>query len=200
MKRSAPSAQRNRDPILAVLRDVLPPTGTVLEVACGSGEHAVHFAAAFPALTWVPSDLDPAARASTDAWAAEAGLANLHPAIAVDVGAPHAGWPGPVELAAIVAINLVHIAPWSVAVGLFDGAAARLAPGGVLVTYGPYRFAGGFTAPSNAAFDADLQRRNPAWGVRDVEALEALGAARGLTCAAPIALPANNHALVFRRQ
>ena len=198
MKRFAPSAQRNRGPILEVLRTVLPTEGSVLEVACGSGEHAVHFAAAFPALTWWPSDLDEAARASTDAWAAEAGLANLRPAIAVDVGAPSATWPVPRELAAIVAINLVHIAPWSVAVGLFDGGAARLAPDGVLVTYGPYRFADGVIAPSNAAFDADLRRRDPAWGVRDHAALVELGAARGLTCAAPIALPANNHALVFR--
>ena len=199
MKRFAPSAQRNREPILEVLRAVMPARGTVLEVACGSGEHAVHFAAAFPALTWLPSDPDPAARASTNAWAAEANLANVQAAIAVDVGASSATWPVPAELAAIVAINLVHIAPWSVAVGLFDGAAARLAHDGVLVMYGPYRFANGVIAPSNAAFDADLRRRDPAWGVRELDALVELGNDRGLTCDAPIALPANNHALVFRR-
>jgi SAM-dependent methyltransferase len=202
VKRSAPSALRNREPILAELRTILPARGAVLELACGSGEHATYFAAALPGLTWQPTDVDPDALTSTNAHRAELGDAapNLRPAVHLDARAP--AWPvaealGP--LAAIVAINVIHISPWSATEGLVAGAARHLTPDGALVTYGPYRFGGAFTAPSNAAFDESLRARDPAWGVRDVDDLDALAAAHGLVRRATIALPANNHLLVFRR-
>lgn len=195
-RRVAPAAARNRDPILAVLRGVLPASGLVLEVASGSGEHVVHFAAALPGLTFQPSDPDPGARASIDAWAAEAGLDTIRPAVALDAAAP--GWP--VAAAdAVLCINMVHIAPWAATEGLMRGAAAILPPGAPLVLYGPYRRDGAHTAPSNAAFDADLRARNPAWGIRDLEAVAELAAAQGFRAPAVTPMPANNLTLVFRR-
>lgn len=195
MKRSAPSALRNRAPILEVLDEVLPGRGLVLEIASGTGEHAAHFAAARPDLTWQPSDPDPDNRASIAAWRDEAALPNLRPPLALDVTAP---WPVDAA-AAIVCINMIHIAPWEAALALFAGAARVLPAGGPLVTYGPYRFGGVFTAPSNAAFDADLRGRDPRWGVRDVSDLEAAAAAVGLALIGTFGLPANNHAIVWRR-
>lgn len=207
MQRHSPAADRNRDPILAVLERVLPPRGLVLELASGTGQHVVHFAAARPDLVWQPSDPSDDARASIAAYVEASGLANVHPPIALDV--EHEPWPlpvpwppdahGPDALVAILAINLVHIAPWSAALALFAGAGARLPPGGVLFLYGPYRIAGA-TAPSNEAFDADLRRRDPAWGVRDLEALAAAAAPHGLALDETVALPANNHAVVFRKR
>ena len=149
----APAAARNREPILGVLRPHLPERGLVLEIASGSGEHSVHFAAASgPNLIFQPSDPDPGARASIDAWAAALGLSNVRPAIALDAAAPD--WP--VERAdVVICINMIHNAPWEAAVGLMRGAGRILAPAGVLFLYGPYRREGGHTAPSNAAFDAD---------------------------------------------
>lgn len=198
MQQHSPAAERNRDPILAVLARVLPAHGLVLELASGTGQHVVHFAAALPALVWQPSDPSPDARASIAAYVDAAALPNVRAPIALDVLAEP--WPVPADppLAALLAINLVHIAPWSAALALFAGAGARLPPGGVLVLYGPYRIAGA-TAPSNEAFDADLRGRDPAWGVRDLEALVAAAAPHGLTLDEAVALPANNHALVFRR-
>jgi len=190
----SPAADRNRDPILAVLARVLPTSGVVLELASGTGQHAAHVAAALPGLTWQPSDPDAAARASIAASTAH--LPNVRPPLALDALAP---WPLDAPIVAMVAINLVHIAPWAVALAVFAGAGARLPLGGVLVLYGPYRI-GGVTAPSNDAFDADLQRRNPAWGVRDLEALVDAAARHGLALAETLALPANNHALVFRKR
>lgn len=193
-RRSAPAAGRNRDPILDVLRRHLPATGLVLELASGTGEHVVHFAAALPGLTFQPSDPDPAARASIDAWAA--GAANIRPTLALDAAAP--GWP--VTAAdAVVCINMIHIAPWSATEGLMRGAAAILPTGAPLILYGPYRRGGAHTAPSNAAFDADLRARNPAWGVRDLEAVAALAAAQGFAPPEVVEMPANNLVLVFRR-
>lgn len=194
VRRFAPAAARNRDPILAVLHDVLPDHGVVLEIASGTGEHAVHFAAAFPALTFQPSDPDADARASIDAWAA--GVANIRPALALDASA--SSWP--VDAAdAVLCINMIHIAPWSACEGLMRGAAAILPPGAPLVLYGPYRRAGRHTAPSNAAFDADLRARNPAWGVRDLEDVAALAAASGFGPPQVTEMPANNLVVVFRR-
>ena len=191
MKRFAPATERNREPIREVLARVLPATGTVLELASGSGEHAVAFARAFPALTWQPSDADPAALASVAAWRAESELPNLAAPIALDVcGA----WP---ELRpdAIVCINMVHISPWEAAVALFAQAGRILA--GPLYLYGPYRFAGA-TAPSNEEFDRSLRARDPRWGVRDVDDLVALAHANDLALVETVAMPANNHSLVFR--
>src|SRR5215207_7320938 len=192
---TSPSVARNREPILAVLRRVLPARGIVLEIASGTGEHAMHFAAALPELTWQPTDRDPEARRSIAARRAAAVLPNLLSPLELDAAAP--SWP--VERAdAIVAINMIHIAPWSAAEGLMAGAARLLAPGGILYLYGPYQENGRHTAPSNAAFDASLRARDPEWGVRDVGAVAELAARHGLALAERVAMPANNLSLVFR--
>jgi SAM-dependent methyltransferase len=190
----APAAERNRDPILSVLRGVLPAEGLVLEIASGTGQHVAHFAAEFAGLVFQPSDPEVERRASIDAWTA--GMANVRPAIAVDASA--ADWHG-ARYDAMICINMIHIAPWAAAEGLIAGAARVLRPGGVLFLYGPYRRDGGHTAPSNAAFDLDLRGRNPQWGIRDMEAVAELAAAAGFGAAAVTSMPANNFSLVFRR-
>lgn len=193
----APAAGRNREPILTVLKTHLPPRGLVLEVASGSGEHIVHFAQAFPGLDFQPSDADSQARASIDAWTAEAGLQNVRPAIAVDAAA--GSWP--ISAAdAVLCINMIHIAPWDAAVGLMRGAAALLRPDGMLYLYGPFRREGAHTAPSNAAFDRSLRQQNPDWGVRDLEAVTALAQAHGFADPIIETMPANNLSLVFRKR
>ena len=195
-RRMAPATERNREPILAVLREALPATGTVLEIASGTGQHVTHFAAALPGLTWQPSDPDATHRASIAAWTAHAGLVNVLPPLAIDV--LHEPW-GIERADAMVCINMIHIAPWTAAEALFAGAGSRLGTGGVLYLYGPYRRHGAHTAPSNEAFDRQLRAADTEWGVRDMEAVIALGAAQGLTCADPIPMPANNFSLVFRK-
>jgi SAM-dependent methyltransferase len=193
----APATARNREPIRAVLARELPATGTVLEIASGSGEHAVHFARAFPDLIWQPSDPSESAIASIAAWRAEEPLANLRAPLALDVTA--ASWPV-AHADAIVCINMVHIAPWDAALGLFAGAARLLADGALLYLYGPYRFAGAFTAPSNAEFDRWLRARDPRHGVRDLDEITAVATAHGFALRDTVEMPANNHSLVFRRQ
>lgn len=194
---TAPAAGRNAAPILEVLRGALPARGTVLEIASGTGQHATHFAAALPALDWQPSDADPRARASIAAWREHTGLANLRAPLDLDVRRE----PWPIAAAdAIVCINMIHIAPWEAAIALMKGAGTRLPAGGALVLYGPYRRGGAHTAPSNAAFDAQLRERDRAWGVRDMEAVEALAEGEGLACEARVAMPANNFSLVFRKR
>ena len=196
-KRHAPATMRNRDAIAAVLADWLPPAGTVLEVASGSGEHAVHFAAAFPGLFWQPSDPDPAALTSIAAWRAEAGLANIAPPFLLDAAAPL--WP--VDTAdALLCINMVHISPWAATLGLFAGAARILPPGAPLILYGPYVESEVATAPSNLAFDRSLKERNPDWGLRDLDAVRAAAAEAGLAFAERRAMPANNLMLLFHRR
>ena len=195
MKRFAPATARNGEPIGAVLAQHLPARGSVLEIAAGSGEHAVYFAGAFPALTWQPTDPDPDALASITAWCDEADLPNLRAPLQLDVTA--AAWPV-ASADAIVCINMIHIAPWSAALGLFAGAARTLPAGGLLYLYGPYRVGGVFTAPSNADFDRSLRARDPSWGVRELADVTAAAAA-GFTLRATVAMPANNHSLVFRR-
>ncbi|KVW25900.1 SAM-dependent methyltransferase [Burkholderia ubonensis] len=196
MRLSAPAAERNRGPILNVLRRVLPARGDVLEIASGTGQHVVHFAAGLPGLHWRPSDPDAQARRSIAAWIAQAGLSNVDAPLAFDVR--DAAWPF-AALDAIVCINMIHIAPWACAEALFAGASRVLRPGGVLVLYGPYRREGRHTAPSNAAFDAQLRSRDPSWGVRDLETVVALGLDRGLDCIEVVEMPANNLSVVFRR-
>ncbi|MGF6986676.1 SAM-dependent methyltransferase [Paraburkholderia atlantica] len=196
-RQHSPSAERNREPILAVLRDALPARGRVLEIASGTGEHAIWFAAALPGLDWQPSDADEEARESIAAWTAHAGLANVRAPLALDVHQPD--W-GVDALDAVVCINMIHISPWSAAQALIDGAGRRLVDGGVLYLYGPYRRGGAHTAPSNEAFEQWLKSRNPEWGVRDLEAVVALGDAAGLTCERVVAMPANNFSLVFRKR
>jgi len=195
-KRHAPATLRNRDAIAAVLADWLPATGTALEIASGSGEHAVHFAAAFPHLDWQPSDPDPAGLTSIAAYRAEAGLANLAPPVALD--AASADWP--VDRAdAILCINMVHISPWEATPGLFAGAARLLESGAALILYGPYTEPDVPTAASNLAFDTSLRSRNPAWGLRDTDAVKAAAADAGFVFAERRVMPANNLMLLFRR-
>ncbi len=196
MKRHAPATARNREPILEVLRPRLPAEGLVLEVASGSGEHVVHFAAALPRLVFQPSDPSSDARASIDDWAGASGLANVRPAVALDATAPQ--WPV-TRAAAVLCSNMIHIAPWAAAVGLIVGAARVLPARGLLYLYGPFRLSGGHTAPSNDAFDRDLRERNAAWGVRDLEAVTALAATHGFAAPEVIDMPANNLSLAFRR-
>jgi SAM-dependent methyltransferase len=196
MKRHAPATARNRQAILDVLRPRLPAQGIVLEIASGSGEHIVHFAEALPDLVFQPSDPDAEARASIDDWAQTEGLGNVRAAMALD--AARENWP--IERAdAVLCCNMIHIAPWEAAVGLIAGAAGVLARGGTLYLYGPYRREGRHTAPSNEAFDRDLRQRNPAWGVRDLEAVAALAVAQGFGLPEIIDMPANNLSLVFKR-
>jgi SAM-dependent methyltransferase len=192
----SPAAARNREPILEVLRRELPRTGLVLEIASGSGEHVVHFARALPQLTFQPSDPDAAARASIAAWCAESGLANLRAALALDVAAE--AWPVSAA-AAVLCLNMIHISPWASTIGLMRGAARILAPGSLLYLYGPFFRAEEPTAPSNIAFDEDLRRRNPAWGVRDLAAVAAEAAVQGLALARIEPMPANNLSVLFRR-
>jgi SAM-dependent methyltransferase len=197
LRQHSPSAERNREPILAVLRDALPATGRVLEIASGTGQHAMCFAGALPGLDWQPSDADADARASIAAWIAHDGLPNVRAPLALDVHQPD--W-GVDSLDAVVCINMIHISPWSAAEALFAGASRRLADGGVLYLYGPYKRGGAHTSPSNDAFDQQLRSRDAAWGVRDMEAVIALGASVGFVCDEPIAMPANNFSLVFRKR
>lgn len=195
--RASPSTARNREPILGVLKPRLPASGLVLEIASGAGEHAVHNAAVLPGLVWQPTDPDAEALASIAAWRDHAGLPNLLPPLRLDAADPD-GWP--VDQAdAVVNINMIHISPWSATEGLMAGAARRLPRHGLLFLYGPYVEADVDTAPSNAAFDASLRSRDPAWGLRRLEDVRALAATHGLMLAERIAMPANNLSLVFRR-
>lgn len=196
-RRVAPAAARNRDAILDVLARVLPRTGIVLEVASGTGQHAVHFAAALPTITWLPSDPDAASRASIDAWRNHAALANLNAPVALDVRT--SPWPVPDSLAAIVCINMIHIAPWAAAEALFRGAGERLANEGVLFLYGPYKRDGAHTAPTNEAFDSQLRATDAAWGVRNMEDVVELARQSGLSMEEAVPMPANNFSLVFKR-
>lgn len=196
MKRIAPAAARNREPILAVLRDWLPATGLVLEVAAGTGEHALAFAAAFPDLDWQPTDTDPEARASIAAYREEEGTPNLLPPLHLDVLT--ADWPVD-SAAAILAVNLVHISPPEAGLALLDGAARLLAPGAPLILYGPWRVRGEPLAPGNLAFDQALRERNPSFGLREVGAFAEQARARGLRLAERRAMPANNLMLRFVR-
>ncbi len=200
--RHAPATERNQGPILDVLHRVLPPHGTVLEVASGTGQHAVAFAAALPGVTWQPTDADPTALDSIRAWAADAGqggagLTNLAPPLPLDA-ADTAPWPV-ARADAVVCINMIHIAPWEACQGLMRGAGAVLPDGGVLVLYGPYRLDGRHTAPSNAAFEDWLKAQDPRFGVRDLDAVRAEAAANGLTLAEIVEMPANNLMVVFRK-
>lgn len=193
-RRSAPAASRNREAIAEVLKDWLPKRGLVLELASGTGEHAVYLAEQFPQLEWQPSDLDPVALASVQAWRETSALPNLRPPLAIDASIPN--WP--IESAdALLCINMVHISPWSSALGLLDGAAQILQPGAALVLYGPWLEAGVPAAPSNLAFDRDLRARDSDWGLHTVEDFAAAAAERGIGLQEKRAMPANNLMLLF---
>lgn len=195
--RSAPAAARNREPILRVLRDCLPRSGRVLEIASGTGEHAVWFGGALPGLTWQPTDRDPDALKSIAAWRDGAGPPNLLPPLPLDAAAD--AWPV-ARADAVVAINMIHIAPWSATLGLIAGAARVLARDGLLFLYGPFREGGAHTGAGNAAFDADLRARDPSWGIRDLDEIAALAGRHGFMAPERIAMPANNLSVVFRRR
>ncbi len=192
----APSVARNRDPILDVLRRILPERGLVLEIASGSGEHVVHFAANLPNLAFQPSDPDPAARQSIAAWIAELSAINVREPLALDVANPD--WPI-ARADAILCINMVHISPWDSTEGLFAGAGKILPEGAPLYLYGPYRREGVATAPSNLAFDESLRERNSAWGLRNLEDVAGCAAKNGFGRPEIEVMPANNLSVVFRR-
>ncbi len=195
-RKFAPAAARNRAAILDVLGPRLPSRGRLLEIASGSGEHTMHFAAAHPAVTFQPSDPDPTNRASIEAWAAHLGLPNVKRALDIDATATFA----PVTAAdVVVSINIIHIAPWNATVGLVRNAATVLTAGGLLFLYGPYRRNGAHTAPSNEAFDQSLKASDPAWGVRDLEAVIALAEDAGFDAPEVVEMPANNLSVMFRR-
>jgi hypothetical protein len=192
----APATVRNRDFILDVLRDVLPTTGAILEIASGSGEHVVHFARNFPNLAFQPSDPEPEALLSIAAWVKDTEATNVRAPIALD--AAQSPWPI-ASAEGIICINMVHISPWDATVGLIRGAAAILPPGSPLYLYGPYKRAGTATAPSNQAFDQNLRGRNPTWGLRDLEAVATTALSVGLSAPTITEMPANNLSVVFRR-
>jgi len=195
-RRSAPAASRNREPIAEVLAEWLPADGTVLEIASGTGEHALWFAQRFPKLDWQPSDAHADALASIEAWREDSGLSNLRQPIVIDAGNPE--WP--IDRAdAILNINMAHISPWAASLGLIAGAATVLAPEGSLILYGPWLKDGIETASSNLAFDADLKSRDPQWGLRRVEDFAQAAAAKGFDLVEMRSMPANNLMLLFRR-
>ena len=200
----APATQRNREPILEILRRVLPEQGTILEVGSGTGEHAVFFAPRLKPRQWLPSDPNPQRRASITAWSACESVDNLYPPLDIDVQT--SVWSVEKEtlvdwetspLNAIVSINLIHIAPWSACLGLIAGASRLLPPGGILYLYGPFKRNGQHTAASNAAFDASLQASNPDWGVRDLEDVVAIAQDHHLVLPQIYPMPANNLSVVF---
>ena len=202
---TSPAFDRNGRPILGVLRRVLGDRiGDVLEIGSGPGQHVAAFAAALPGLVWWPSDPDPVLRASIGAWRETCGCSNLMPPVALDAAEPdwplgRPGNPPDTDLAAMLCINVLHIAPWAVAEGVLRAAGRHLAPDGRLILYGPYTRDGVHTAPSNAAFDAALRAQDPAWGVRDTADIAALAEASGLVIAETVDLPSNNICLIICR-
>ena len=196
-RQQSPSTARNREPILEALRSTLPPAARVLELASGTGEHAVFFAGAMPGWNWQPSDPDAAARASIEAWRQELALANLLAPLAIDARAPEWGVAGPFD--AIVAINMIHISPWECTEALMRGAARLLDDGAPLVLYGPYHVGGKPTAPSNAAFDESLRMRDASWGVRHLEEVVRVAGEHGFAHEQTVPMPANNLTVVLRR-
>lgn len=193
----APATERNREPILAILLEVLPPIGTVLEVSSGTGEHAVFFAPRLAPRKWLPSDPNPIARASIAAWRQYCPSENLYPPIALDVC--DANWAVEQEIVAIANINMIHIAPWAACLGLMAGARRILPPGGILYLYGPFKQGGKHTALSNVAFDESLRVQNPQWGIRDLEEVVAVAQSEGFSLVKTAAMPANNLSVIFQK-
>ena len=209
----APATQRNREHILDVLLQVLPPTGTVLEISSGTGQHAVFFAPQLHPRKWIPSDPNPVALASIAAWRERCPTENLYPPIALDAcdsvwGVEQDKLPESLRdmdlkrdpIVAIANINMIHIAPWSACLGLMAGARRILPPGGILYLYGPFKHGGKHTAPSNADFDESLRAQNPEWGVRDLDEVVAVAQEQRLSLVKTYAMPANNLSVVFQVQ
>ncbi len=200
-RRYAPATERNREPILEVLLRVLPPSGNILELASGTGEHAVFFAPRLNPRHWIPSDPNLLLRESIDAWRKHSPADNLHPPL--DINVQDSVWAIATEdipIAAMVNINMIHIAPWSACLGLMAGASRLLTTGGILYLYGPYKQGGQHTAPSNFTFDESLRAQDPEWGVRNLEDVVAAANHQGLTLLEVIQMPANNLSVVFQRQ
>lgn len=196
MKRFAGAADRNKGPILEVLKTALPPSGVVLEIASGTGQHAAFFAEHLPHLVFIPSDCDPQAIASIRQWCSEANLPNLNPPVVLDVLS--ADWP--VKLAnAVLCSNMIHIAPWECTVALVNGAARILPAHGLMILYGPFREHGHFLAPSNAEFDESLRQRNPQWGVRDLDDVESAATTAGFSLRKIVRMPVHNCTLLFEK-
>jgi hypothetical protein len=197
LRRHSPAAERNAAPILAELQRLLPPQGLMLEIASGTGQHAAHLSAGLPGWRWQPTDVDAASLPSIRAWCAE--LPQVRPPLQLDVLLQP--WPAelPGAVDAVFCANMIHIAPWACTAALMRGAAQRLAPQGLLITYGPYLEEGVPTAPSNLAFDADLRARNPAWGLRQLAEIAVEARAAGLQLHRRVAMPANNLLLAWRR-
>jgi len=192
----SPSSARNKDPILDVLKSVLPPSGTVLEIASGTGQHVVHFAAHLPTLTFQPSDIDATYQASVRAYRDDAKLENVMAPITLDVTAPQ--WP--LESAdAIICSNMIHIAPWEACLGLLAGAGRLLPEGGILYMYGPYKIGGKHSAPSNEDFDASLRNRDPSWGIRNLDDVALEARRQGLHLIKTVTMPANNLSVIYRK-
>jgi Protein of unknown function (DUF938) len=198
LRQYAPATERNREAILEVLLEVLPPKGTVLEISSGTGEHAVFFAPRLQPRHWLPSDPNPLALASINAWRSHTKCENLYPPIALD--ARQSVWAfGKVEpISAIANINMIHIAPWEACLGLMAGAGQILPPGGILYLYGPFTRGGKHTAPSNAAFDESLREQDPDWGVRDLDEVVAVAKSQQLNLVKTVAMPANNLSVIFQ--
>jgi len=191
------SVERNRTPILAELKRVLPEAGVVLEIASGTGQHVIHFASALPRMTWQPSDADATFRRSVEAWIVREAPANVR--MPVDLDVLRLPWPV-TQADAVLCINMTHVSPWAATQALLDGTKSILPTGGVLFLYGPYRRFGRHTAPSNAAFDEQLRASNPEWGLRDLEAVVELAGAAGFRLGEVIDMPANNLSVVFQRE
>ena len=198
LRRYAPATERNREPILAILQQVLPPTGTILEISSGTGEHAVFMAPQLAPRYWLPSDPNPDARASIAAWQQFAPWDNMYPPIDLDASSSEWLVSSKQPITAIVNINMIHIAPKSAYLGLLAGANRILPIDGILYLYGPFKQGGVHTAPSNAAFDASLQSQNPAWGIRDLEEIITVAHSYNLELQQVYPMPANNLSVVFK--
>ena len=204
LRRYAPATERNREPILEVLRQVLPPTGTILEISSGTGQHSICFIPQLPHHDWLSSDINPEARASIAAWQKSAQIEGLYPPIAIDASSPQwlvesDGYDLKQPITAVVNINMIHIAPWSAALGLFAGAARILPIGGILYLYGPFKRGGVHTSESNAAFDMSLKLQNPEWGIRDLAEVTDIAASHNLILKQLFPMPANNFSVVFHK-
>jgi Protein of unknown function (DUF938) len=198
LRRYAPATERNREPILAILQQVLPSTGTILEISSGTGEHAIFMAPQLAPRHWLPSDPNPDARASIAAWQQSTPCDNIYPPIDLDASSSEWLVESEQPITAIVNINMIHIAPRSAYIGLFAGASRILPVGGILYLYGPFKQAGVHTAPSNAAFDESLRSQNPEWGVRDLEEITGVAHSHNLELQQVYPMPANNLSVVFK--